>query len=104
MNNNKSARVVKSNSWRPTGNTEYMRAWRDCVKFRHLMANMPKPTMEDRRKLRSMEDNLNNLKANIKQKRDVAVAVSAQGFYRTGLMTDIVQHGLLLPVLVGHLR
>ena len=34
----------------------------------------------------------------------VAVAVSAQGFYRTGLMTDIVQHGLLLPVLVGHLR
>ena len=89
-------------------NVDYMKAWRDCVKYRHLIANKPMENRakmwEDRRKLRAMEDNLNNLKANIKQKRDVAVAVSSQGFFRTGLMTDIVQHGLLLPVLVGHLR
>ena len=30
--------------------------------------------------------------------------ISAQGYLRTGLMTDIVQHALLLPVLVNHLR
>ncbi len=29
---------------------------------------------------------------------------SVQGFYKTGLRTDVVQHALLLPVLVNHVR
>lgn len=37
-------------------------------------------------------------------KRDVAITVSSQGFFKTGLMTDIVQHGLVLPSLVHHVR
>ena len=38
-----------------------------------------------------MEAQLNKMKANNNTKRDIAIAVSCQGFYKTGLMTDIVQ-------------
>ena len=86
------------------GNGEYMKAWRDCVKFRHLLANMPKVKDTDRQKLSDMEEKLNEIRSNIKTKRVVVVAISAQNFFKTGLMTDIVQHGLLLPSLVSHLR
>ena len=86
------------------GNGDYMKAWRDCVKFRHLLANMPKVKDADRQKLADMEEKLNEIRSNIKTKRVVVVAISAQNFFKTGLMTDIVQHGLLLPSLVTHLR
>ena len=43
-------------------------------------------------------------RSNTKLKRDCTAVISAQGYLRTGLMTDIVQHALLLPVLVNHLR
>ena len=86
------------------GNGDYMKAWRDCVKFRHLLANMPKVKDADRQKLADMEEKLNEIRSNIKTKRVVVVAISAQNFFKTGLMTDIVQHGLLLPSLVSHLR
>jgi len=86
------------------GNQEYQKAWRDFVKFRHLLANMPKPTFKDRRDLEAKENQLLELRTNTKLKRDCTVVVSAQGFYKTGFMTDIVQHALLIPVLVNHLR
>lgn len=86
------------------GNADYQRVWREYVKFRHLLANMPKPSYKDKRSIEDMEVKLNDMRANIKMKREVAVAVSSQGFYKTGLRTDIVQHGLLLSVLVNHLR
>ena len=86
------------------GNADYQRAWREYVKFRHLLANMPKPTYKDRRNLENMVKTLATFRSNADLKRDVTVAVSSQGFERTGLMSDIVQHGLLLPVLVNHLR
>jgi hypothetical protein len=38
-----------------------------------------------------MEEKLNFMRANHTTKRDIAIAVSCQGFYKTGLMTDIVQ-------------
>jgi hypothetical protein len=38
-----------------------------------------------------MEERLNQMRANNTTKRDIAIAVSCQGFYKTGLMTDIVQ-------------
>ena len=34
----------------------------------------------------------------------MTVELSAENFFKTGLMTDIVQHGLLLSSLVSHLR
>jgi ribonuclease-3 len=75
------------------GNPEYQKAWRDYVKFRHLLANMPKPSFEDKRKLEAKENRLQEMRLQNNMKRDVTVAVSSQGFYRTGIMCDVVQHG-----------
>ncbi|XP_031346372.1 ribonuclease 3 isoform X2 [Photinus pyralis] len=86
------------------GNPDYQKAWRDYVKFRHLLANMSKPTFEDKRKLEAKENKLQEMRTQSKMKRDVTVAVSSKGFYRTGIMCDIVQHAMLIPVLVCHLR
>ncbi|XP_029037028.2 ribonuclease 3 [Osmia bicornis bicornis] len=86
------------------GNADYQKAWRDYVKFRHLLANMPKPSFEDKRKLEAKENKLQELRTQSKMKRDVTVDVSSEGFCRTGIMCDIVQHAMLIPVLVCHLR
>ncbi|XP_017776911.1 PREDICTED: ribonuclease 3 isoform X2 [Nicrophorus vespilloides] len=86
------------------GNPDYQKAWRDYVKFRHLLANMSKPTYEDKRKLESKENKLQEMRTQSKMKRDVTVAVSAEGFHRTGIMCDVIQHAMLIPVLVCHLR
>ncbi|KAK9871667.1 hypothetical protein WA026_014115 [Henosepilachna vigintioctopunctata] len=86
------------------GNPEYQKAWRDYVKFRHLLANMSKPTFDDKRKLEAKENRLQEMRTQSKMKRDVTVAVSAENFYRTGIMCDVIQHAMLLPVLVCHLR
>nr|AVK59456.1 Drosha-PA [Nezara viridula] len=86
------------------GNPEYQKAWREYVKFRHLLANMPKSSYEDKRKLEAKENKLQEMRSQSKMKRDVTIAVSSEGFYRTGIMCDIVQHAMLLPVLVSHLR
>lgn len=69
----------------------YQKAWRDYVKFRHLLANMSKPTFEDKRKLEAKENKLQEMRTQSKMKRDVTVAVSAKGFYRTGIMCDVIQ-------------
>ncbi|XP_029166737.1 ribonuclease 3 isoform X2 [Nylanderia fulva] len=86
------------------GNADYQKAWRDYVKFRHLLANMSKPSFEDKRKLEAKENKLQELRTQSKMKRDVTVDVSSEGFCRTGIMCDIVQHAMLIPVLVCHLR
>nr|WJM99460.1 ribonuclease 3 [Ips calligraphus] len=86
------------------GNPEYQKAWREYVKFRHLIANMSKPSFDDKRKLEAKENKLQEMRTQGQMKRDVTVAVSAEGFYRTGIMCDIVQHAMLMPVLVCHLR
>ncbi|CAD6222146.1 GSCOCG00000758001-RA-CDS [Cotesia congregata] len=86
------------------GNADYQKAWRDYVKFRHLLANMPKPSFEDKRKLEAKENRLQELRTQSKMKRDVTVDVSSEGFFRTGIMCDMVQHAMLIPVLVCHLR
>lgn len=86
------------------GNAEYQKQWREYVKFRHLLANMAKPSAEDKRKLMGKENRLQEMRTVSKMKRDVTIALSSQGFCRTGIMCDIIQHALLLPVLVCHLR
>jgi len=86
------------------GSQDYQKAWREFVKFRHLLANMAKPSYKDKRELEAKEHALQEMRSNSKLKRDCTAVISAQGYNRTGLMTDIVQHALLLPVLVNHLR
>lgn len=86
------------------GNPEYQKSWREYVKFRHLVANMSKPSFEDKRKLESKESRLQEMRTQGRMKRNVTVEIVSKGFYRTGIMCDIVQHALLIPVLTTHLR
>lgn len=86
------------------GNPEYQKAWRYYVKYRHLIANMAKPSFKERQKLAAKEATLQEMRTQSKMKRDVTVAISSEGFHTTGLMCDIVQHAMLIPVLVKHLR
>ncbi|XP_045773566.1 ribonuclease 3 [Maniola jurtina] len=86
------------------GNPEYQKAWRFYVKYRHLIANMAKPTYKERQKLAAKEAKLQEMRTQSKMKRDVTVAISSEGFHTTGLMCDVVQHAMLIPVLVRHLR
>ncbi|KAG7171236.1 ribonuclease 3-like 2, partial [Homarus americanus] len=71
-------------------NKMYQKAWREYVKFRHLLANMPKPSFEDKRRLEAKENRLQEMRMTSKMKRDVTIAVSSQGFFRTGIMCDVV--------------
>ncbi|CAL1280571.1 unnamed protein product [Larinioides sclopetarius] len=86
------------------GNPQYQKAWRDYVKYRHLLANKPKVRYADRHKLLQKETKLQEMRMENDLKRDVTVVISSKGFYKTGIMSDIVQHAMLLPVLVCHLR
>ncbi|XP_058450699.1 ribonuclease 3 [Malaya genurostris] len=86
------------------GNPEYQKAWREYVKFRHLIANMSKPSFDDKRKLEAKENRLLEMRTQGRMKRNITVAVSAKGFHRTGIMCDMVQHAMVIPVLTGHLR
>jgi ribonuclease-3 len=86
------------------GNPEYQKAWREYVKFRHLIANMSKPSFDDKRKLEAKENRLQEMRTQGRMKRNVTVAISSKNFFRTGIMCDIVQHAMLLPVLTTHLR
>ncbi|XP_053608817.1 ribonuclease 3 [Plodia interpunctella] len=86
------------------GNPEYQKAWRYYVKYRHLIANMAKPSYKERQKLSAKEAKLQEMRTQTKMKRDVTVAISSRGFHTTGLMCDVVQHAMLIPVLVRHLR
>lgn len=65
---------------------------------------MPKPSMEDKLKLHNKEMELQKMRCESKFKRGVTVVLSSEGFYKTGIMCDIVQHAMLIPVLVCHLR
>ncbi|XP_053673535.1 ribonuclease 3 [Anopheles nili] len=86
------------------GNPEYQKAWREYIKFRHLIANMSKPSFEDKRKLEAKENRLLEMRMQGRMKRNITIAVSAKAFHRTGIMCDMVQHAMLIPVLTGHLR
>ena len=86
------------------GNPEYQKAWRDFCKLRHLLANMGKPSFKDKRRLDEKEEILTEMRSKSSMKRDVTIAISSEGFLRTGIMTDVVQHAMLLPVLINHLR
>ncbi|KAJ8719612.1 hypothetical protein PYW08_011787 [Mythimna loreyi] len=86
------------------GNPEYQKALRIFLKHKHLVANMAKPSFKEREKLAVKETKLRDMRAQSKLKRDVTIAFSSEGFHTTGLMCDVVQHAMLIPVLVRHLR
>lgn len=86
------------------GDPKYQKAWREYVKYRHLIANMSKPSTEDKNKLKVKESRLQEMRNQGRMKRNVTVVVSSKNFRATGIMCDIVQHAMLIPVLTNHLR
>ena len=48
------------------GCQDYQKAWREFVKFRHLLANMAKPTYKDRRDLEAKEHALQEMRSELK--------------------------------------
>ena len=86
------------------GNPKYQRAWRDYVKYRHLLANKPKVSYADRQTLQQKEEKLQELRLKSDLKRDVTIVVPADGFSRTGIFCDVTQFALMIPVVVCHLR
>lgn len=69
----------------------YQKAWRYYVKYRHLIANMAKPSSKERQKLAAKEATLQEMRTQSKMKRDVTIEISSEGFHSTGLMCDVVQ-------------
>lgn len=86
------------------GNPKYQKTWRDYVKYRHLLANKPKVTYEEKQMLAKKEEKLQEMRLKSDLKRDCTVVISSKGFYCTGIYCDLIQYCLMIPVLVCHLR
>lgn len=86
------------------GDPAYQKLWKEFVKLKHLLANKPKMSTEDRHALQVKEDRLAQFRSRSTMRRDVAVELSSEGFLRTGLGADVCQHALVLPVVVAHVR
>nr|AMN88357.1 DROSHA [Mytilus galloprovincialis] len=86
------------------GDPNYQKLWKQFVKFKHLLNSKPKILFTDKQKLQQKEDQLNELRLKNTMKREVTVEISAKGFVRTGIKSDITQHTMLIPVLLDHLR
>lgn len=69
----------------------YSKAVRHFAKFRRLVANKSKPTLEDKQKLKSKKTELQNMRIKLMLKRNVTVSVSSEHFYMTGIMCDVTQ-------------
>ncbi|KAJ8794122.1 hypothetical protein J1605_019036 [Eschrichtius robustus] len=102
------------------GDPQYQKLWKSYVKLRHLLANSPKVKQTDKQKLAQREvgigpcspvtngDALQEALQKIRQKntmrREVTVELSSQGFWKTGIRSDVCQHAMMLPVLTHHIR
>ncbi|KAK3088622.1 hypothetical protein FSP39_021413 [Pinctada imbricata] len=86
------------------GDPTYQKMWKQYVKYKHLLNSKPKVTFSDKKKLADKEKYLQELRMKSTMKREITVELSSEGFYRTGIWSDITQHAMLIPVLLGHLR
>lgn len=86
------------------GNPKYQKTWRDYVKYRHLLANKPKVSYEEKQMLLKKEEKLQEMRLKSDLKRDCTVVISSKNFYCTGIYCDLIQYCLMIPVLVCHLR
>ena len=84
-------------------NPQFQRAWKELLKYRHLLANKPKVSFSDKQTLAQKEEKLQEFKAKAELKRDTIVLPCAK-FYSTGLLCDVVQHAMVMPVLVYQIR
>ena len=84
-------------------NPQYQRAWKELQKFRHLLANKPKVSFSDKQILAQKEEKLQQYKAKAELKRDTIV-LPCHKFNTTGILCDVVQHAMIMPVIVYQIR
>lgn len=85
------------------GNPQYQRAYKELLKYRHLLANKPKVSFADKQVLASKEEKLQEYRAKAELKRDTIILPSDK-FITTGILCDVVQHAMVMPVLVYQIR
>ncbi|KAK1794454.1 hypothetical protein P4O66_011320, partial [Electrophorus voltai] len=86
------------------GDPQYQKLWKSYVKLRHLLANSPKVKQIDKQKLMQREEALQKIRQKNTMRREVTVELSSQGFWKTGIRSDVCQHAMMLPVLTHHIR
>ncbi|KFD67209.1 hypothetical protein M514_07574 [Trichuris suis] len=86
------------------GNPEYQREYRKFLKFCRLIQLKPSTSSEDKNKMAEWKENLKIMKDKVSATRDVTIELSSKGFYKTGIYSDMVQHGLKLIVMFHHIR
>ncbi|XP_053322023.1 ribonuclease 3 [Spea bombifrons] len=86
------------------GDPQYQKLWKSYVKLRHLLANSPKVKQADKQKLVQREESLQKIRQKNTMRREVTVELSSQGFWKTGIRSDVCQHAMMLPVLTHHIR
>ncbi|XP_059772145.1 ribonuclease 3 isoform X2 [Balaenoptera ricei] len=86
------------------GDPQYQKLWKSYVKLRHLLANSPKVKQTDKQKLAQREVALQKIRQKNTMRREVTVELSSQGFWKTGIRSDVCQHAMMLPVLTHHIR
>uniref|UniRef100_A0A8C8JDI9 Ribonuclease 3 n=1 Tax=Oncorhynchus tshawytscha TaxID=74940 RepID=A0A8C8JDI9_ONCTS len=86
------------------GDPQYQKLWKSYVKLRHLLANSPKVKQIDKQKLTQREEALQKIRQKNTMRREVTVELSSQGFWKTGIRSDLCQHAMMLPVLTHHIR
>ncbi|XP_077410013.1 ribonuclease 3 isoform X2 [Vanacampus margaritifer] len=86
------------------GDPQYQKLWKSYVKLRHLLANSPKVKQLDKQKLTHREEALQKIRQKNTMRREVTVELSSQGFWKTGIRSDVCQHAMMLPVLTHHIR
>lgn len=95
------------NSWLPMIKNDFKlkKVYHKYFKLRHLLNNKPKLSEEDKAKLRKLSDELQTLmKKNTEVQKEDMIEINSEGFYCTGIRTDIVQHAVLIPTFIEHLR
>ena len=84
-------------------NPQYKRAEKELLKFRHLLANKPKVSFNDKQNLAQKEEKLQEYKSKAELKRDTIV-LRCDKFFTTGLLCDVVQHAMIMPVIIYQIR
>uniref|UniRef100_A0A8C8JJ99 Ribonuclease 3 n=1 Tax=Oncorhynchus tshawytscha TaxID=74940 RepID=A0A8C8JJ99_ONCTS len=73
------------------GDPQYQKLWKSYVKLRHLLANSPKVKQIDKQKLTQREEALQKIRQKNTMRREVTVELSSQGFWKTGIRSDLCQ-------------
>ncbi|KAK7809814.1 hypothetical protein U0070_008464 [Myodes glareolus] len=79
----------------------------NCEQFNPDVITFPiisKVKQMDKQKMAQREEALQKIWQKNTMRREVTVELSSQGFWKTGICSDVCQHAMILPVLTHHIR